>query len=133
MHEQYFFQSSEVVMPMTDTSTVFEDLHDVIVVRVRDKEISYRTGESLHAQMAALQDDRKSPKFVLDLSNITFLGSIGLTVLVVFLKRVKTMDGQLAIAGLTGQCRNVMSVTRLDKAFDFYADTDEAVAALQQG
>ena len=120
-------------MPMNDISAVFENVQDVIVVRIRGKEISYRTGESLHAEMAPFQDDRKSLKFVLDLSNLTFLGSVGLTVLVVFLKRVKTMGGQLAIAGLTGQCRNVMSVTRLDKAFDFYPTVDEAVAAFQAG
>jgi len=116
---------------MTDTSAVFEDVQDVIVVRIQGQEISYHTGESLHAQMPACQAGEKPLKFVLDLSNITFLGSIGLTVLVVFLKRVKTAGGQLVIAGLTGQCRNVMSVTRLDRAFDFYVDTDEAVAALQ--
>ena len=116
---------------MTDTSVVFEDIQDVIVVRIPNQEISYHTGESLHAQMPACQDGQKPLKFVLDLSKITFLGSIGLTVLVVFLKRVKTLGGQLAISGLTGQCRNVMSVTRLDKAFEFYDDTDEAIAALQ--
>jgi len=116
---------------MTDISAVFEDIQDVIVVRIPEQEISYHTGESLQAQMPTCQDPRKPLKFVLDLSKITFLGSIGLTVLVVFLKRVKTVGGQLAIAGLTGQCRNVMSVTRLDRAFEFYTDTDEAIAALQ--
>ncbi|MDP6546264.1 MAG: STAS domain-containing protein [Phycisphaerae bacterium] len=130
MHEWYFLKLSEVVMPMTDTSAVFEDIQDVIVVRIQDQEISYHTGESIHSQMPAITEGQKPPKFILDLSKITFLGSIGLTVLVVFLKRVKTAGGQLVIVGLTGQCRNVMSVTRLDRAFDFYDDTDEAIAAL---
>jgi len=116
---------------MTDGYAVFEDIQDVIVVRIQDQEISYHTGESLHEQMPICQDGEKPLKFVLDLSNITFLGSIGLTVLVVFLKRVKTAGGRLVIAGLTGQCRNVMSVTKLDRAFDFYDDADEAIAALQ--
>ena len=116
---------------MNDTSTVFEDIQDVIVVRIPEQEISYHTGESLHAHMPNWQEGQKPLKFVLDLSKITFLGSIGLTVLVVFLKRVKTAGGQLVLAGLTGQCRNVMSVTKLDRAFEFYDDTDEAVAALQ--
>lgn len=116
---------------MTDTSAVFEEIQNVIVVRIQDQEISYQTGENLHAHMPTSQGAAEPLKFVLDLSKITFLGSIGLTVLVVFLKRVKTIGGQLAIAGLTGQCRTVMSVTKLDKAFEFYTDTDEAVAALQ--
>lgn len=116
---------------MTDTSVVFEKIQDAIVVRIADKELSYSTGECLHTRMPAGADGDKPLKIALDLSNITFLGSVGLTVLVVFLKRVKTAGGQLVIAGLTGQCRNVMSITRLDKAFDIYADTDEALTALQ--
>ena len=116
---------------MTETSAVFEDIQDVIVIRVQNREISYHTGERIQARMPACQDGRKPPKFVLDLSKITFLGSIGLTVLVVLLKRVKTAGGRLVIAGLTGQCRNVMSVTKLDRAFEFYVNPDEAVAALQ--
>ena len=128
---RYFMQRSQVVIPMTDTSAVFEDIQDVIVVRVQNHEISYDTGESLHAQMHTFLEGPKPVKVVLDLSKLTFLGSIGLTVLVVFLKRIKTIDGQLAIAGLAGQCRTVMSVTKLDRAFEFYADADEAIAALQ--
>ena len=116
---------------MTETSAVFKDVHDVVVIMVRDQELSYHAGESLDAQMPARLEGGKPLKFVLDLSKITFMGSVGLTVLVVLLKRIKTAGGQLAIAGLTGQCRNVMSVTGLGRAFDFYADTDEAIAALQ--
>ena len=118
-------------MTTTETSAVFEDVQDVIVIGIHDREISYHTGESLQARMPACRDGRKPPKFVLDLSKITFLGSTGLTVLIVFLKQVKAAGGQLVIAGLTGQCRNVMSVTKLDRAFEFYASPDEAVAALQ--
>jgi hypothetical protein len=55
---------------MTDTSAVFEDIQDVIVVRIQDQEISYHTGESLHAQMPICQDGEKMLKFVLDLSNM---------------------------------------------------------------
>jgi anti-anti-sigma factor len=116
---------------MTDTSTVFEDIQDVIVVRIQNPEIKFGVGQILHDRLPTFQAERDSLKIVMDLSNITFLGSTGLTVLVVFLKRVKTIGGQLVIAGLTGQCRNVMSVTRLDKAFDLYEDIDKAVAALQ--
>ncbi|MDP6635761.1 MAG: STAS domain-containing protein [Phycisphaerae bacterium] len=116
---------------MADTSVVFEDIQGVIVVRVLGHEISHHIGESIHTQMPASRDADTPLKIVLDLSNITFLGSIGLTVLVVFLKRVMTAGGRLAISGLTGQSRNVMSVTKLDKAFTFYDDTDQAIAALK--
>lgn len=116
---------------MTESSAVFECVKDVIVIRVQDHELSHHTGESIEAQMPVCQNGREPLKFVLDLSNITFMGSIGLTVLVVLLKRVKAAGGQLVIAGLTGRCRHVMSVTGLNRVFEFYTTTDKAVAALQ--
>jgi anti-anti-sigma factor len=118
---------------MTATSAVFGCVRDVIVIRVLDKEISHDTGESIGALMPVWLHDHAPLKFVLDLSNIAFISSIGLMVLIVLRKRVKIAEGQLVIAGLTDQCRQIMSLTRLDKAFDCYATPDEAVAALQAG
>jgi anti-sigma B factor antagonist len=115
---------------MADTSAVFETIGDVIVVKLTGSEITHDTGGSLHTQTPAAQDCDKPLKIVVDLSNITFLGSIGLTVLVVYLKRITTAGGQLVISGLTGQSRDVMAVTKLDKAFKFYDSIPQAVEAL---
>jgi anti-anti-sigma factor len=116
---------------MTDTSAVFEQIQDVIIIRIPGQQLLHVTGESIHAQIPASQNAPKPLNIILDLSNITFLGSIGLTVLVVLLKRVKTAGGHLAVIGLAGQCLDVMRVTRLDKAFEFYADIDQAMNALK--
>lgn len=116
---------------MPDTSAQFEAVQDVIVVRVLAPEISHETGELIQTRTHEIHNGDKPMKVVLDLSKITFIGSIGLTVLVVFLKRIKTAGGRLAISGLTGQSRKVLTVTKLEKIFEFYADVDEALAALQ--
>jgi anti-anti-sigma factor len=120
---------------MIGTSVVLEEIRDVVVIRVMDREITHDTGRSIGALavMPVWLHDNETPKLVLDLSNITFISSIGLMVLIVLLKRVKVAGGQLVIAGLTDQCRQVMSLTRLDRAFDFYTTPDEAIAALQGG
>ena len=116
---------------MADTLSVFENIQDVIVIRIPGQDLTHLTGESIHDQMPSDQNSAKPSKVVLDLSNLTFIGSIGLTVLVILLKRIKTAGGHLLISGLTGQCRNVMTVTRLDMAFEFCEDIDQGVAKLQ--
>ena len=113
---------------MDNTSPTFESHDDVAVIAIPDSRITHDTGESMHELLPSAPNPLK---VVLDLSNITFLGSIGLTVLVVFLKRIKTAGGHLVIAGLTGQSREVMLVTRLDKAFEFRDDIGQAIAMLQ--
>jgi len=108
----------------------FREIDDIVVAKLLGQEITYEVGETLQSKLRS-GPEAKPPAFVLDLSSLTFLGSIGLTVLVVFLKRVKTTGGHLVIAGLGGQCRNVMNVMNLDKAFDLFDDLDVAIAAIQ--
>jgi anti-sigma B factor antagonist len=116
---------------MADTSAVIKEIQGIVVIKVAGHELSYQTGQSMQEQIPTCPDQQKPPMFVLDLSGLTFLGSVGLTVLVVFLKRVKTIGGKMVLAGLSGQCRNVMSVTKLDRAFEFYDNADEAVSVLK--
>ena len=116
---------------MDDTFAVFENIGDIILARIPHQKITQQTGQSLLTQTPASQSADKPPKIVLDLSNITFLGSIALTVLVVILKRISTAGGQLVIAGLTGPSRDVMAVTRLEKVFKFCDTVEQAVEAMQ--
>ncbi|MBT3199379.1 MAG: STAS domain-containing protein [Phycisphaerales bacterium] len=113
---------------MADASIVFEEIQDVIVARIMDRELTRDTGGSLHVQMPQCT---QPPKVVLDLSKIEFIGSIGLTVLVVFQKRISTAGGRLAIAGFSDSCREVMTVTRLDHIFEFYPNVEQSVTAMQ--
>lgn len=116
---------------MSEQTISFEDVGDVTVAALRGCEITHQTGELLYARLRDLSDAGRPVKVVLDLSSLTFLGSVGLTVMVVFLKRVSSADGRFALAGLAGQCRNVMSVIRMDRVFDLYEDVPAALEALR--
>ncbi|MCP4376467.1 MAG: STAS domain-containing protein [bacterium] len=116
---------------MTDTPATFSEAQGIIVIRVPGHELSHQTDQCIQEHIPNCPDQQKPPAFVLDLSELTFLGSVGLTVLVVFLKRVKSIGGKMVLAGLSEQCRKVMKVTKLDRAFDFYDNAEEAVSALK--
>ena len=116
---------------MSEQTISFEDVGDVTVATPRECEITHETGEALCAWLRDLSDAGRQAKVALDLSGLTFLGSVGLTVMVVFLKRVNAAGGRFVVAGLTGQCRNVMSVIRLDRVFDLYEDVPAALEALR--
>ena len=116
---------------MSEQSISFEEVGDVTVAALRGCEITHQTGELLYARLRDLSDAGRPVKVAADLSRLTFLGSVGLTVMVVFLKRITSADGRFALAGLAGQCRNVMSVIRLDRVFDLYEDVLAGLGALQ--
>jgi anti-sigma B factor antagonist len=67
-------------------------------------------------------------QYVIDLSELTHMDSMGLGVLVGFRKRVEG-DAQLALAGLPATQRKLLDMTGLDAAFDSFATLDEALSA----
>jgi len=121
----------EGVGTMTEQAISFQDEEGVTVAILHDPELTAATGEILQARLLELTTSERPARFILDLSNLKFLGSVGLGMLVVFLKRVKTHEGRLALAGLTGYCRNVIEVTGLCKVLDLHKDVPSALAAMQ--
>jgi anti-sigma B factor antagonist len=70
--------------------------------------------------------------FVIDLSGLTHMDSMGLGVLVAFRKRIES-DGRLAIAGLPAKLSKLLGATGLDDCFDSYPTIDEALEPPSEG
>jgi anti-anti-sigma factor len=103
-----------------------DDVGDVTIVKVLPSSITPEGGATLKGHTVS-QEGRK---VILDLGNLRFLGSIGIEVLVVYMKRGKERNGQLALACLNGECRKVLKVCGLTAVFDLYPDVASALAAL---
>ena len=99
---------------------------DRAVVRVGG-EIDLETAPQLgdHA-LEALRD--VSPHLVIDLSDVTFMDSTGLKVLVTVRQRADLAGGSLAVTGASRTVLRLLSLTGLDQAFPLY-DTVEDVPA----
>jgi len=66
---------------------------------------------------------------VVDLSDVDFLDSSGLGLLIALLKRVLERGGDMKIAGLQKKVRMVFEITRAFKVFDIFDNTNEACKA----
>ncbi len=75
-----------------------------------------------------LQDGRR--RFVLDLEQVKFVDSAGLSMLVRCLKRARGEGGELSLAGLQGAVKRTFELTRLDRSFDIKPDVAKAVQAM---
>jgi anti-sigma B factor antagonist len=64
---------------------------------------------------------------VLDLTDVSFLDSTGLGVLVGRLKHARTTGGSLCLFGADDRVLRVFSITGLDKVFEIYPDLDTAL------
>ena len=69
-----------------------------------------------------------SPHIIIDLSNLEWIDSSGVGVLVTMYKRARTRDGEVVVVGLNGQPREIFRLLRLDAAF-CVCETENAAMA----
>ena len=66
-------------------------------------------------------------QFVIDCSNLTFIDSMGLGVLISLLRRVRQREGDVKVAALSDEVKTIFEITRLHRLFDVCADWNTAV------
>lgn len=65
-------------------------------------------------------------QFILDLSNVEFLASACIGVLVEFMQELEHIRGKLALVGCQDSVKFLFQVTRLDQVFTLIDEIDEA-------
>ena len=65
-------------------------------------------------------------KLVLDLTNVNFLDSAGLGMLVVCSSVMQQAGGRLMVAGAAGKVKQVLELTHIDKVIGIYPDLASA-------
>lgn len=71
----------------------------------------------------------KVPHVVVDLTNVTYIDSSGLAVLIVGMQQVKEYGGKFALVGLQNDVRSILETAQLDQFFSTYRHIDDALAA----
>ena len=100
---------------------------DVMVIALKGEVDVYSAGQ-LREEIIR-QVDAGEYTLVVDLSEVAFLDSTGLGVLVGGLKRVRVHDGQLGIVCRQEKILRVFRLTGVDKIFPIYAGTEELDSA----
>lgn len=92
------------------------------VVRVSG-ELDLHTSPQLRDHVVQLAS-QPQVQIALDLSEVGFMDSSSLGMLVTCLKRVREHDGRLVLVGLSGSPLKVFRLTGLDRVFDLAQTTD---------
>ena len=65
---------------------------------------------------------------VIDLSAVSILPSLGLGILVQVVNKCKARQQKIKLSGVQPQVRQVFSITKLDRLFEFTATVDAAIS-----
>lgn len=95
-----------------------------IAVYYCDGEFNLAGGATLSEKLATLPGETRS--LVLDLSGITYMDSSGIGQLVSAFKKCSIEDRHFAIAGLTANVSQLLSITKLDHVFKICENVEQA-------
>jgi anti-sigma B factor antagonist len=112
--------------PKPKFSVTSEDVDDRTRVLAASGEVHVSTAPELAEELdAALSAGRT--RIVLDFSDVEFIDSTGLSVLLNALRRLGRVDGALSLVCTNPTVLRLFEITRLDATFDIVATRDEAL------
>jgi anti-sigma B factor antagonist len=103
----------------------------IVVMRVKSARIDAASAPAFRESLGQLVE-RGLSRFVIDLSEVTFVDSTGLGALVSALK-VTGRPGSVAVSGAKESVATLFKVTRMDKVFRLFPDEAQAAAAMATG
>jgi len=77
--------------------------------------------------LLGLVDKHGLVNLIIDLGGVKFLTSRALGMLINLRRKATDAGGRIVIAGLAGDTTRVFKITKLDRFFDFYETTDQAL------
>lgn len=71
-------------------------------------------------------------EFVIDLGQMDFMNSTGLTFLISILTRARNAGGDVAIINLSDNIKKILLITRLNSAFSIYESLENALCSFEK-
>jgi len=110
---------------MTDTTVDVTRTGSAAILRIHGE----ITGASEPPMMAAYAEADGATSIVLDFSQLDYMNSGGIGLLVTLLVRTQRAGQRLMAVGLSDHYRQILALTRLDEAIGIHDDEPSALAA----
>jgi anti-sigma B factor antagonist len=104
-----------------------EKVGSIIVVEMFG-ELDSVSAPDVQAEVLPLADD--GSKVLLDMSNVTYMSSAGLRILLLLYRRINENVGKIVLIGLNEEVKDVMAITGFLDFFDVAADRHSALVLL---
>ena len=110
-------------------TTVTDHRSDVAVLHLKG-ELDADTASQLHATLAELVE-RPVPRIVVDLTELKFCDSVGLSAFITSKQIITARGGWLSFAGANPFLMRLLETVGLSKYFAIFPEVDDAIAAAQ--
>ncbi|MCG6861879.1 MAG: STAS domain-containing protein [Chromatiaceae bacterium] len=108
---------------------ISEQRKEGVLILGPEGRLDTNTSEPFEQRMMAVIDAGNN-RLVVDLTELDYISSAGLRVLLMSAKRLKNEQGRLALCGLKSHIREVFEISGFLKILTVVENTDAAVAAV---
>jgi anti-sigma B factor antagonist len=102
----------------------------IAILKLRGKLMGGPETQELHDHVRGLVADEVK-KVVVDLSNVKWVNSSGLGILMASYTTMKNNGGELKLAGVTEKVENLLVITQLMNFFETYETIERAIASFK--
>ena len=99
---------------------------DIGVLSPKGKLASAEDVQQLHTAIKG-HLERKTINIVIDLKDVTWMGSVGIGILICCLTTIRNAGGELRLSGLNDKVKKLLVMTKLENVFDTHPNTDQAM------
>ena len=118
-------------MPETQMLAVHVEKGVTVVEFTNNKILDESVLEEIKASLARLVEAAAVPKLLLDFSNVDFMSSAALGMLINVNKAIKEKNGQLRLAGIHPRIYEAFETTKLNRVFRMVPTRAEAMESYQ--
>src|SRR5262245_25931734 len=111
-------------------ATEIETKDNVVIVRVRVKNLDEQNTRMVHTDVSAAGAGAPGLPVVMDMAEVKFLPSLTLGTIVRLANEFRARGQRLMLAGMQPSVRQVISITRLERAFEIFDDLPAALKSV---
>ena len=104
---------------------------DVYVINIEGELIDKNQAEPFVQEIKKLVD-AGNKKYVLDFSNLRYMNSSGLGVLISVLTKIRNSDGELSVTNLNKKIKELLVITKLNQMFHVTDTLEKAIESLSK-
>ncbi len=125
-------KSKDAGIPNNDFKLEFHGSTVVITPASNVEAMSWELIEQAAEIVMAPLRNQESPMVVVDLSQVSYFGSVFLALLLRCHTAVKSRGGELVLSGASKMARELLKITALDTLWAIYETKEEALDAVDQ-
>ncbi len=116
---------------MSNTATVQEEhLEGIIILKIGGRLDALSSQPVEKEVLSAIEGSER--RVLLNFSEVTYLSSAGMRMLLATFKRVKTASGRLGLCSVDSGVLDILKMSGFDEFIDVYPNQDEAVKGMQE-